>query len=138
MGVHFRLTPEGSRFTVQAFAGGLLSFLGHNPTFVIRDFRGAVWSDTGMIDDARLEVVVRTDSLKAVGDLAPRDREEIERRLREEVLQTDRYPEVTFQGTEVSASRITRFLNINRYAPETFFTPGRGFRIWSAGRSVAG
>src|SRR5437660_11233170 len=106
MGVHFRLDPEGSRFTVQAFAGGLLAFLGHNPTFAIRDFRGAVWSDTGMIDDARLEVVVRTDSLKAVGDLAPGDRQEIERRLPEEVLQTDRFPEVMYQGTEVAASRM--------------------------------
>jgi|SRR5215831_7284557 len=106
MSVHYRLTPEGSRFTVQAFAGGLLSFLGHSPTFAIRDFRGAVWSDTGLIDDARLEVVVRTDSLKVIGDLAPRDREEIERRLREEVLETDRFPEVMYQGTEVSASRM--------------------------------
>ena len=30
--------PGQSRFTVQAFAAGLLSFLGHSPTFAVRDF----------------------------------------------------------------------------------------------------
>jgi hypothetical protein len=37
MAVHYRLNPGESRFTVQAFASGLLSFLGHSPTFAIRD-----------------------------------------------------------------------------------------------------
>ncbi|HZY84092.1 MAG TPA: hypothetical protein VFE78_04635 [Gemmataceae bacterium] len=36
----YRLGPELRQFTVQAFASGMLSFLGHSPTFAVRDFTG--------------------------------------------------------------------------------------------------
>ena len=38
----YRLGPELSQFTVQAFASGMLSFLGHSPTFAVRDCTGMV------------------------------------------------------------------------------------------------
>ncbi len=47
MTARYRLDPGQSRFTVQAFATGLLSFLGHSPTFAVRDFAGAVRFDGG-------------------------------------------------------------------------------------------
>jgi len=106
MGVRYRLDPAVSRFTVQAFAGGLLSFLGHNPTFRVRDFRGDLWSATGMIPDAQLEVTVRANGLQLADAVAPGDRVEIERRMRDEVLRTDHYPEVTFRGATVSAESL--------------------------------
>jgi hypothetical protein len=36
----FVIEPKASRFTVQAFAGGLRAGSGHNPTIAIRDFSG--------------------------------------------------------------------------------------------------
>ena len=45
MPARYRLDPAHSRFTVQAFAAGMLSFLGHNPTFAVRDFQGEVRFD---------------------------------------------------------------------------------------------
>ena len=45
MMTRYRLDPGQSRFTVQAFATGMLSFLAHSPTFAVRAFRGDVEID---------------------------------------------------------------------------------------------
>ena len=37
---HYVLDKSASRFTVRAYASGMLSVLGHNPTIAIRDFSG--------------------------------------------------------------------------------------------------
>src|ERR1700755_487848 len=39
---HHSLEPGRRRFTVQAFADGLLSSFGHDPVIAIRDFEGEV------------------------------------------------------------------------------------------------
>ena len=41
MTTRYRFDPSLSRFTVRAFASGLLSFVGHSPTFAVRQFAGA-------------------------------------------------------------------------------------------------
>ena len=84
----YRLDPALSRFTVQAFASGLLSFLGHSPTFVVRDFAGDVEFDEEALPNARFEVVVRADSLHLADNVGPADRQEIEGRMRREVRAT--------------------------------------------------
>ena len=38
--VHYVMDTRASQFTVQVFAGGLLSAFGHNPTIAISDFPG--------------------------------------------------------------------------------------------------
>jgi hypothetical protein len=40
--VHYLVDARASRFTVQAFATGLLSAMGHNPAIAIRNFSGDV------------------------------------------------------------------------------------------------
>ena len=37
---HYAIDPDMSRFTVRAFASGMLSALGHSPTLAVRDFTG--------------------------------------------------------------------------------------------------
>jgi hypothetical protein len=41
----YAIDPAMSRFTVWAFAGGVFSELGHNPTFAVREFEGKVKFD---------------------------------------------------------------------------------------------
>jgi polyisoprenoid-binding protein YceI len=98
----YRLDPGHSRFTVQAFAAGLLSFLGHSPTFAVRDFAGEVQFDPGTESGASLQMTVKTDSLELVDDVRPSDRRDIEGRMRLEVLDTAAYPEVQFESDAVS------------------------------------
>jgi polyisoprenoid-binding protein YceI len=99
----FQFDPAQSRFTVQAFAAGMLSFLGHNPTFAVRDFTGELQLDPGPPSSARLEIVVKAGSLTLIDKVSPADRREIEGRMRDEVLAVDRYPEIRFESSDVSA-----------------------------------
>ena len=106
MSAHYRLDPGHGRFTVQAFASGLLSFLGHSPTFAVRDFVGEMRFDPTTPSNVGLELVVRADSLALLDNVRPADRADIEGRMRGEVLETSAYPEIRFRGDEVSAGRV--------------------------------
>jgi polyisoprenoid-binding protein YceI len=99
----YRLDPGNSRLTVHAFATGLLSFLGHSPTFVVRDVTGQVRFDPASPELASLEVVARADSLELLDRVKPADRDDIEGRMRHEVLQTNAYPEVRYEAAGVTA-----------------------------------
>jgi polyisoprenoid-binding protein YceI len=109
--VRYRFDPGHSRFTVQAFASGLLSFLGHSPTFAVRNFDGELRWQPEMSEGTGLEVTVRADSLELIDNVRPADREEIEGRMRREVLDVAAYPEIRFQATEIA----TATLAANRY-----------------------
>jgi polyisoprenoid-binding protein YceI len=87
--------PRISRFQVQAFAGGLLSALGHNPVFAIRGLVGDA-SVSNALEDASLILRVDATSLHLDDDVSERDREEIEYHMHRDVLETDRFPEILF------------------------------------------
>lgn len=103
---HYRLDAGQSRFTVQAFAEGLLSSFGHDPVIAIRDFEGEVEFVPGTLEGARVRMTIRTASLAASEDVKEKDRLEIERMMRDDVLEVSKYPEVVFESTSVTASRI--------------------------------
>jgi polyisoprenoid-binding protein YceI len=88
--------PRISRFQVQAFAGGLLSALGHNPVFAIRGLVGDASVRQDSMEDASLILRVDATSLHLVDDVSERDREEIEYHMHRDVLETDRFPEILF------------------------------------------
>src|SRR5262249_40756814 len=104
MTVRFRLDPGRSRFTVQAFATGLLSFVGHSPTFAVRDFTGEAGFDPDTLVGAWVRMTIKADSLTLLDNVRPADRAEIEGRMRREVLETAAYPEIRFESDAVSVS----------------------------------
>jgi polyisoprenoid-binding protein YceI len=106
MTTRFRLDPGHSRFTVQGFAGGLLSLLAHSPTFAVRDFSGELRFDRGPLEGGTLQLSVRADSLDLVDQVSPADRREIEGRMRQEVLQTAAYPEIRFEADVGSVRQV--------------------------------
>jgi len=93
-----------SRFTVRGFAGGLLSGLGHNPVVGIPDFAGEARWDPGKPEQASLSLTIRAASLTVQNDMSDKDRREMQRAMREEVLEADQYPEIVFDSAAVSAS----------------------------------
>lgn len=104
--VKYRLDPSQSRLTVQAFAEGLLSAFGHSPVFLVQDFSGEAQIDPQTLGNPAARVVARGDSLTVVDDVKEKDRIEIEQTLRNDVLEVDKYPDIVFQSTSTSLSRI--------------------------------
>ena len=104
--VRYRLDASQSRFTVQAFAEGLLSSFGHNPVIAIRDFEGEVEFVPATLEGARVRMTIKAGSLAVADDVKEKDRLEIERMMRDDVLEVSKYPEIVFESTSVTASRI--------------------------------
>jgi polyisoprenoid-binding protein YceI len=103
--VHYLFDPAASKFTAQAFAEGLLSMFGHDPVIGIKDFKGEVWFVPGTFENVSLKLTINANSLRVVNDIKEKDRQEIERTMRNEVLETGKYPEIVFQSSNVSLSR---------------------------------
>src|SRR6185312_12624207 len=57
------LALAGMTATVEAVAAGLLSFLGHSPTFAVREFAGAVEFPDDLIASLRLDLTVGAGGL---------------------------------------------------------------------------
>jgi len=96
-----------SRFTVKAIASGVLAAFGHNPTIAIRGFTGEAWFRPEAPEEASLRIEIDADSLEVATDVNAKDRQEMDRAMKEEVLETGRYPLIRFEGTAAQASQIT-------------------------------
>jgi polyisoprenoid-binding protein YceI len=103
--VRFRIDASRSRFTVQGAAEGMLSMFGHNPVIAICGFGGDVRCNPETLEAGSLLLLVQANSLAVVNKVSDKDRLEMERGMREEVLEIARYPEVVFMSTKVAASR---------------------------------
>ena len=104
--VRYRTDAGRSNFTVQAFAEGMLSSLGHNPVIAIRDFDGEVEFVPGTLGGARVRLTIKADSLATTDDVKEKDRVEIDRQMRDDALEVSTYPEVVFESKSVTATRV--------------------------------
>lgn len=102
---YYRLEPTQSRFTVQVFASGLLSFVGRDPTFSIRDFEGEVTFGDDMIANMRLDLRVRSRSLALADGAAHRG--DTETRMNDDVLDVAAFPNITYMATAAIAERVS-------------------------------
>jgi len=99
------LDPGVSRFTARAFATGLLASLGHNPSFAIRQFAGEARFSPEAPEQSSLRIVVQSASLELSDQVSDKDRREIERAMRNDVLETARFPEIVFEASNPSLSQ---------------------------------
>jgi polyisoprenoid-binding protein YceI len=106
MAIRYRFNANESRFTVQAFAGGVLSAFAHNPIIAIRDFTGEVKFNPDTPETASLCVTIKADSLEVADNVSEKDRQDIEDKMRNEVLEVSTYPDIVFKSTDVSITRI--------------------------------
>lgn len=103
--VRYAIDPRASQFTVQAFASGLISAVAHSPKIAIRDWTGVAVMSSGQLEHASLKVRVKAASLEVLDELRDADRSEIHRVMKKEVLETERFPEVTYDA-EVTAEKL--------------------------------
>jgi len=105
--VRYRIDPRASRLTARAFAGGPLSAMGHNPSFAVRDITGEAALDPDAPGSGSLRLTIKAGSLALSDQMSDKDRREIERALHDEVLESARYPEITYASGETKTA-VTR------------------------------
>jgi len=98
--------PGRSRFTAKATASGMLSAFGHNPTVAIRGFTGEAWFRAQAPEQSSLRIEIDARTLAIAGDVNEKDRQEMDRTMKEDVLETDQYPEIRFEGSGTQATKI--------------------------------
>lgn len=99
--MRYRILANRSRLVAQAFAKGVLSAFGHNPRLAARKIAGDVQFDPAAPNDSAVRMIARADSLAVMDDISEKDRREIERATREEVLESDRFPEIVFHSVSL-------------------------------------
>ncbi|MDQ2974437.1 MAG: YceI family protein [Acidobacteriota bacterium] len=104
--VQYRLVPEQSKFTVQAFAEGLFSAFGHDPVLAIKDFSGDVQFVPGSFESASVKITIKADAIVLTNEVKEKDRVEIEQTMREQVLEIAKYPEIVFVSSNISVTRL--------------------------------
>ena len=102
----YKLDASRSRFSVQAFAAGLFAGFGHNPIIGIRDFTGEMQFVPETFADAQMRLAINAQSLAVLDDIKEKDKQEIARAMHDQVLETSLYPEVVFQSTSITTTRI--------------------------------
>jgi polyisoprenoid-binding protein YceI len=106
----FVIDGRSSRFTVRAFATGLLSGMGHNPTIGIRDVSGELTFDPGKLAAGSLSIVIKSSSLSVQDDISPKDIREMERLMNEEVLETAKFPGIQYEAPDISLTKMGEML----------------------------
>jgi polyisoprenoid-binding protein YceI len=101
------IDARASRFTVNAFTAGLLARIGHNPTIGIRDFSGELKFNPGELEAGSFRLLIKTASMSVLDDINDRDRREMERLMSQEVLETPKFPEILYEASNVSVTRMT-------------------------------
>jgi polyisoprenoid-binding protein YceI len=93
------IDPRASTFQVQAFAVGMLSAFGHNPKIAIRDFEGdaSFIVNGAVLQDAKLNIKIRAESLQLVDDVSQKDRAELEHQMYDNVLEVGRFPAILYE-----------------------------------------
>jgi len=100
------IDSRSSRFTVQAFATGLLAKMGHNPTIGIRDFSGEMTFNPEKLEAGSFHLVIKSASLSVQDDISDKDLREMERLMKQEVLETAKFPEIIYDAPSISVTKM--------------------------------
>jgi polyisoprenoid-binding protein YceI len=103
--VNFLIDKTASRFTVQAFATGLLSSFGHNPTIEIRDYEGELQFVPETYDKAFVRVTVKTAALDVLDEMKRDDRKKLEQLMYDQVLDVKQFPTAVYESKEIKVEK---------------------------------
>jgi polyisoprenoid-binding protein YceI len=118
--VHYTIDPASSRFTVRAFAAGLLSGLGHNPVIAIRDFSGEVNFAPDDLTKSSVGMTIQAGSFEVQNDVSEKDLREIIRTMNDQVLEVKRFPEIAFESRQVSGMQLGESLYVVKIEGDLF------------------
>lgn len=105
--LRYLIDTAASRFTVQAFATGLLSTFGHNPTMGIRDYEGDIQFVPDTYEQALVRVTVRTSAMDVLDEMKSDDRKKLEQEMYEKVLEVERFPTAVYASKGVTVQKLS-------------------------------
>ena len=103
---HFVIDTGASRFTIQAFATGLFSAMGHNPVIGIGKYTGEVNFSSKTMEGSGFRLTIQAGSLSVQDDVNDKDRREMERLMNENILETGKYPEIGYESPSMTVSKL--------------------------------
>lgn len=101
----FKIDPAQSEFMVNTDTGGLFSGVGHKLNIAIKDFSGQIEFTEESIESASLRMKVRTDSFVVTDKIKTKDKKQIEANTQNKVLDSQNFPEIAFESTQVSGKK---------------------------------
>lgn len=100
----FALDTNASRFTVQAFATGMLSTFGHNPKIAIRDYDGEIQFAPDTYDSAVVRVTVRASAMDVQDEMSNDDRKKLEQTMYD-ALEVQRFPTAVYETKQITVQK---------------------------------
>jgi polyisoprenoid-binding protein YceI len=119
--VRYSLDSASSRFTVQAFATGLLSTFGHNPRIGIRDYDGEIDVVPETYEKALVRINVRTGTMDVLDEMKDKDRKTLEQTMYEQVLESNRFPNAVYESKQIIVQKLGNDLLSARVTGELSF-----------------
>jgi polyisoprenoid-binding protein YceI len=104
--VKFQVDKAVSRFSVQAFATGLLSSLGHNPTIAIRDYHTEIQCIPVTCEKAYIRVTVQTSEMEILDEMKRDDRTRMEQEMYDKVLDVRHYPTALYESNQITVQKM--------------------------------
>jgi polyisoprenoid-binding protein YceI len=101
----YRIDAKNSRLIVETETSGLSSMFGHDHKIEVRDFSGTATFQRSPVGAASLELTIQANSLYLLEENNIGARQAVESALREEVLETAKYPLITFKSRRVTTER---------------------------------
>jgi polyisoprenoid-binding protein YceI len=111
--VTYEFGPSSASLTLRTTRAGLAARLAHDLTLEPESWSGSVTLDRADLATTSVEVIVAPASLAVahssggVKPLSDGDRREIASIIKEKVLQTTKYPDLTFRSTAISGESST-------------------------------
>jgi len=103
--VRYHLDPSQSKFIVHADRTGLAWFKGKSHLIAARDFSGEASLSLDALNPASLEMNIKAASLEETSDVfTPQQKGIIKKELETIVLETAKYPDITFKSTDVTGT----------------------------------
>lgn len=98
----YNIVPAESSFTVFVGKAGALSFLAHDHNIAVKTFSGRVVVPDAGAAQGSLELEVDARSLVVLDKVSDKDRAEITKSMNDSVLESAKFPKITFRSVGVS------------------------------------
>ncbi|MFO1518778.1 MAG: YceI family protein [bacterium] len=101
----YSIDPAQSELVIHTGTSGLFAGMGHKLSILAKEIGGKVLLSREDLSKSSLEINVKSASLAVTDKVSEKDKAEIESNMREKVLQTREFPEVSFKSTGIEVEK---------------------------------